>query len=71
MLSCPGANIQSLRPITPVTTAGEGIVSRMRQFLEIQLQRKERYLQVGMDIIDILSILILLIDTGTYLYFYQ
>ncbi len=32
-------------PITPVATAGEGMVSLMRQFLDAQQQREERYLQ--------------------------
>ncbi len=33
------------KPITPVATAGEGMVSLMRQFLDAQQQREERYLQ--------------------------
>lgn len=32
-------------PITPVATAGEGMVSLMRQFLDAQQQREERYMQ--------------------------
>ncbi|RXN17966.1 zinc finger with KRAB and SCAN domains 3-like protein [Labeo rohita] len=32
-------------PVTPVATAGEGMISLMRQFLDAQQQREERYLQ--------------------------
>ncbi|KAL0199477.1 hypothetical protein M9458_008017, partial [Cirrhinus mrigala] len=32
-------------PVTPVATAGEGMVSLMRQYLDAQQQREERYLQ--------------------------
>ncbi|RXN13505.1 UPF0160 mitochondrial-like protein [Labeo rohita] len=33
------------KPVTPVTTAGEGMISLMRKFLDTQKQREERYLQ--------------------------